>query len=266
MLRIWLAAMAPLMAQTPFYASDSIANSAANVAAYYAPNTFLTIYGTDLAHATRAISPDDIRAGVLPTVLAGAGVRVLINLIPADLYYVSPKQVNLLVPPSIQPGPVTLQLVSDGIAGPAVQITLAASAPALFQLDARNVLATHGNGPLVTEAEPGRAGEIVVLYGTGLGQTVPPALANVLAAGAAPIADPSSFRVLLNGVTVDRRRIAYAGLTPGYAGLYQINVQLPDDTPANPEIRVGYGDRMSPAGRVLPVKTETGDTAQSSLN
>jgi len=43
---------------------------------------------------------------------------VLINLIPASIYYASPTQVNALLPPLLTPGNATLQLVRDGIAGP----------------------------------------------------------------------------------------------------------------------------------------------------
>ena len=60
-------------------------------------------------------------------------MRVLINQIFADVYYVSPGQVNVLIPPSLTAGPVTVQLVNDGLAGPPVTITLSASAPVLFE-------------------------------------------------------------------------------------------------------------------------------------
>ena len=38
----------------------------------------------------------------------------------------------------------------------------------------------------------------------------------------------------------------YAGLAPGFAGLYQINLKLPSDVPTNPEIRVVVGTDESP--------------------
>jgi uncharacterized protein (TIGR03437 family) len=116
------------------------------------------------------------------------------------------------------------------------------------------VVATHADGTLITETSPARRGEIIVLYAGGLGPTIPSALPNRLAQSAAPIANPQEFRVLLNGAPVDVRRVAYAGLTPGFAGLFQINLQIPDDAPLNAEIRIGYPDQMSPAGRILPIQ------------
>jgi len=109
----------------PVYTSQSIANSAANVAGYYTPNSFLSIYGQNLAYVTKPMLTDDIRGGQLPTVLAGTGVRVLINQIFVDVYYVSPGQVNVLIPPSLIAGPATVQLINDGLAGQPVTITLA---------------------------------------------------------------------------------------------------------------------------------------------
>jgi uncharacterized protein (TIGR03437 family) len=246
----------PLLADPgfPLYTSGSIANSAANVAGYYAPNSFLSIYGQNLAYVTKPMSQGDISDGQLPTVLTGTGVRVLINQIFADIYYVSPGQVNVLIPPSLIPGPATVQLINDGLAGPAVTITLSPSAPVMFQSDATTVIATHGNGPLVTAAAPAQPGEIVVIYVTGLGPTSPAAIPNQIPQTAAWIVDRSDFRVVLNGTDVDPAGIEYAGVTPGFGGLFQINLLLPDSVPANPQIQIGYGNQLSPAGLFLPVQ------------
>jgi uncharacterized protein (TIGR03437 family) len=250
----------PLLAQpgatpgAPYYTQDSIANSASNTTGLYAPNTFISVYGTNLAYGTAAIGPNDIRGGGLPTLLGNLGVHVVVNQILADLYFVSPTQVNVLISTSLIAGPATVQLVNNGLAGPPVSIMLGPAAPALFQADAQNVIATHGNGPVVTPASPAVKGEIVVLYATGLGPTSPAAIPDQIATAAAPLANLADFRVLLNGAAVDPHQILYAGVTPGFAGLYQINLQLPANVPANPEIRIGFSTVMSPAGRILPVQ------------
>ena len=238
----------------PYYTAQSIANSAANTAGYYTPNSFLSIYGQNLAYVTKPMSSDDIRAGQLPTVLEGTGVRVLINQIFADVYYVSPGQVNVLIPPSLTAGPVTVQLVNDGLAGPPVTITLSASAPVLFESDATTVIATHGNGPPVTAAQPAQPGEVVVLHATGLGPTLPAAIPNQIPQTAAGIVDRADFRVVLNGADVDPGNIQYAGVTPGFAGLFQINLLLPADAPENPQVQIGYGNQLSPPGVILPLQ------------
>jgi uncharacterized protein (TIGR03437 family) len=238
----------------PYYTADSIANSAANVTGLYAPNTFVTIYGQNLAYTTRALAASDIAGGMLPTVLGTTGVRVLINNIPANIYYVSPTQVNLLIPTSLVPGPVMLQLVVDSLAGPAIPMMLQSAAPSLFQLDATTVLAVHLNGSTITASSPAQAGEVVVLFASGLGPTNPAAIPNQIPQQAASITPMSSFAMLINGAAVNPQQILYAGVVPTFAGLFQINVQLPNDTPSNPQIQIGYAGIMSPPGRALPVQ------------
>ena len=58
----------------------------------------------------------------------------------------------------------------------------------------------------------------------------------------------------LNDTPVDTSRIFWAGLTPGFTGLYQINMQLPDAPGENPEIRVAIGDQFSPPGVKLATR------------
>ena len=236
----------------PNYTVQSITNSASNVAGQFAPNTFLTIYGQNLSYVTKAISPGDIEAQTLPTTLGN--VRVLLNLIPADVYYVSSGQVNVLIPASLKPGTATLRLLNNGASGPSVSLMLNNAAPGLFQLDAVNILATHGNGPVITPVSPAKRGEVIVMYATGLGITTPPAIPDKLPIGVAVVTDLANFKVLLNGVAVDPRAIQYAGVTPGFAGLFQINLKLPDDAPLNPEVRAGYPDSMSAPGKLLPLQ------------
>jgi uncharacterized protein (TIGR03437 family) len=244
----------PQTTGAPCYTAASIANAAANVSGLYSPNSFLTIYGTNLSYVTKPIGPGDISSGQLPWVLTGTEVSVLVGGISAYIYYVSPDQVNVLIPSLLTPGAVTVELENRSLFGPAIQITLMAAAPALFQSDASTVLATHGNGPLVTAESPAASGEIVVLYATGLGETAPEAVCGWLPEMAAPLADLADFQVLLNGTPVDPHLIQYAGQAPGFAGLFQINLQLPANSPPNPEIRIGFGSNLSPAQRFLPVQ------------
>jgi uncharacterized protein (TIGR03437 family) len=59
---------------------------------------------------------------------------------------------------------------------------------------------------------------------------------------------------LINGTALAPSSILYAGVAPGFAGLYQVDVRLPDQLPANPEIRLGVAGIMSPAGLILPAQ------------
>lgn len=238
---------------SPYYTEASIANTAASIAGYYAPNSFVTVYGVNLAFTTAALTADDIAAGMLPIDLPGTGVHVLINQTAADIYYVSPGQINLLIPNYLAAGPATLQIEVDGVAGPAVEITLTAVAPAMYQTDATTVLAIHLDGTIVSSTAPAQPGEVIVFWATGLGPTLPEPEPNQVPESAATLATPG-FDVWLNGAPVDTELILYAGVSPGFAGLYQINLKLPADAPANPQIQIGWSGQLSPPQLFLPVQ------------
>ena len=235
------------------YSAASIVNSADNQTTTLAPNTIATIYGTGLAYTTQSLSSNDVRSGSLPTVLPGTGVRVIVGGIMANIYYVSPRQINFLVPASLRPSASTVQVILDSTSGPEVPVTIAAYAPALFQFDAQSVIAARPDGSLVTADAPAGAGDIVLLYATGLGQTVPAAEYAQVPKQAA-ILKEQAFQIWLGGAAVDGTNIFYAGLAPGFAGLYQINLKIPAGTGTNPEIRIGFPDAQSVAGLHLPVR------------
>lgn len=232
----------------PYYAAAGIANSAASVAGLYAPNTFVSIYGSNLSQATTALT-----GSALSIHLPGAEVTVLVGGLAADLWYASPGLVNILIPNQLTAGSVILQIEVDGIAGPPIPILLTTVAPAMFQADAATVLAEHLNGQIISTVSPAQPGELVVLYASGLGPTLPAAVPNQAPATAATLATPG-FQVWLNGTAVNASNIAYAGVTPGYAGLYQVNLFLPGNTPPNPEIQIGWSGQMSPPQLILPVQ------------
>jgi len=254
MLFLVLLALLAADSGAPVYSANSVVNPVAAVAGMYSANSFITIYGERLSYVTRAMSPDDLRAGMLPTVLIGTGVQVLINHIPANIYYVSPTQVNVLAPISLATGPASIQLVNNGLAGPAVSIMLDTVAPAMFQLNSGAVLAAHLDGTVISADAPARRGEVVVIYATGLGPTVPPAIPNRLPASAASIARLADFTVWLNGVPVPAAGVLYAGISPPYAGLFQINLRVPEDAPPDPEIRCGFPGNMSLPGSLVSIR------------
>jgi uncharacterized protein (TIGR03437 family) len=244
------------ISHAPCYTEAGIVNLASNVSGALAPNTLATIYGMNLSYSTRAISGFDLRGNILPIELSGSGVRVQVGPLPALMYYVSPTQVNLLIPSDITAGDFTIQLVREGWAGPPVRITLHDVAPALFQMDAETVVSTRADFSLISEEAPAHPGDYVILWATGLGRTVPPTVYGHIPLGAAIIQRLGEFRVLLDGVAVDAGRIGYAGVAPGYGGLYQINFRLPAIVSEDPEIQIAIGDEISPRGLRLPLRLQ----------
>lgn len=235
----------------PDYTAGGIVNGA-SFAPGLAPNTIATIFGTNLSWGTRVLQASDIRGGVMPTSLGN--VEVYFEGWPAYLYYVSPTQINFLVPSSLLPGTFQFWVARQGTRGPIVTVTLQEAAPAMFQMAPGAVVATHLNGSVVSSDAPARAGEIVNLWATGLGQTNPDLEDGVLPAAAQWLSLLGEFGIRINGTAVDPGSILYAGVAPGYAGLYQVNLRLPDPLPADPEIRMEMGAMLSPPAVVLPAR------------
>jgi uncharacterized protein (TIGR03437 family) len=253
-LAVTIALGAAARAEAPVYSAASIVNAADNQSGTLAPNTIATIYGQNLAYGTQTLSIDEIQGGVLPTVFPGTGARVIIGSILANLLYVSPTQINFLVPPNLIPGTTNLNVVVDSFAGPTIPIQLAAASPALFQADANNVIAVEAAGTLITPSTPAQPGDVIILYATGLGTTAPPVVYSQIPFTAARVVQSESFTVQLDAVPVDPGAIFYAGIAPGFAGLYQINLTLPLSTGPNPQITIGFSGNMSPPGITLPVQ------------
>ncbi len=234
----------------PAYSAASIVNSASFSPDALAPNTVATVFGSNLSWSEAKLGASDIQGNALPTELAG--VHVLVGITPAHLYYVSAGQINFLVPNFLRAGPMDVTVVRDGVSGPAIRVNISETAAALFTTAAGSaIVATHADGSIVNEVSPAAPGEVVVLYATGLGYTNVQLPDGHLADSANVISKLSAFVLWLNGDAVERERILYAGVTPGFAGLYQINLRLPDPLAHNPEVRIGFDGSMSPAKTVL---------------
>jgi uncharacterized protein (TIGR03437 family) len=247
-----LALAAALCAQdsnAPNYTAAGIVNGA-SFATGLAPNTIVSIFGTNLSWDTQVVTASEMSGDVMPTSLGN--VEVYFEGWPAYLYFVSPLQINFLVPSSLLPGTFQFWVDRQGTRGPIVTVTLQNAAPAMFQYPAGTAIATHVDGSLVSGNAPATAGEIVTLWATGLGNTIPELEDGVLPDDIQWLSRLNQFAVQINGAALDASAILYAGVAPGYAGLYQVNVQLPDPLPANPEIRLALAGATSPAGLILP--------------
>jgi uncharacterized protein (TIGR03437 family) len=245
----------PLLAQSstaPSYSAASIVNSATNTAAALAPNTIATIYGVNLAYGTSGLSSSESPIGYLPQELAD--VRVIVGGQIAFLYYVSPQQINFLIPDNLRPGDMELVVARQGTAGPQVQIAVSAAGPGLYEWEPGMIASTHADGSIIIKAHPAQPGETVVVYGTGLGLTNPDVGGGEISMIPAQIVLLNEFHMWVAGVALASTSVEYVGVTPGTPGLYQVNFKLPKPVASNPEIRIAIGDRSSPAGLKLPVQ------------
>jgi uncharacterized protein (TIGR03437 family) len=162
----------------------------------------------------------------LPTSLAGATLTIAGMDVP--LFYSSDGQINAQLPFELAPNTRYQAVVksSDAITVPET-ITVAAARPGIFTTTqdgkGQGVIMDVANR-LVDGANPAAAGDVVVVYCTGLGATSP-AVRSGEAAPAGPLAKVvTPVQVMIGGQPAV---VHYAGLTPGFVGLYQVNVQIP---------------------------------------
>jgi uncharacterized protein (TIGR03437 family) len=211
-----------------------IVNAASN-SPPIAPGSFVSIYGQNLADTTTGWS-SAILNGKLPTSLGG--VQVLVNGQNAFISYVQPTQVNVLTPPDSAAGPVEVDVITNH--GTVVAMgTMAGVSPALFTYALQGrfyadalfatdyaYVAAVGAIPGVT-SRPAQAGDYILLFATGLGQTNPAYPVGQVLTAAYPVADLSKVSVLIGGKPA---LVQFAGMT--YAGVFQINIQVPSGIPA----------------------------------
>ncbi len=240
----------------PAYSTATIANAASNDPSALAPYTIIKIVGTNLAWDAKAMQPSDVRNSTVPTVLPNTGVRVWINNQAAGVISVSPTQITALVPGDLLPGAASLRVLLDTIAGPLVPISLMPYAPGLFANVDGTIIATRDNGDLVTVDAPLRPGEKAVLHAVGLGPADPALMGLEIPTESLKLDIQTTVAVYINDNPIDPALITKVGFVPGQAGVYQLTVELPQETPANPEIRIEANGFKSPAGFALLVKVD----------
>jgi len=184
------------------------------------------------------------------------GTAVYVDGSLAPLLFVSPGQINFLVPITEIPGDAQVTVVRQGVNGPTVSIPLVLAAPQLFSDSTGYVIATDWNNgnAVITPSAPAHSGDVVVLYATGLGAVAPSTFSGELAEYASPIVNLAGLKVLVNGTALDPAAILYAGLSPGSAGLYQINIVLPPNSGTNPQLQVSISGQASAAACQLAVQ------------
>lgn len=179
-------------------------------------------------------------SGVPPLPTNINGTEVLVNNIPAPLYFISNGQIDFEVPFEVGPGATTIQVVRNGQAGNLIAVSIAAHAPRFLLLNGGPyaVLNTPDSPPLLTgdPTHPAKAGDIVIVYAIGLGQTTPVVKTGAAAPGGPNLANVADVKVCLGGDTpfakADCFAPGFAGLAPTFVGLYQINVTIPGGLPS----------------------------------
>ena len=224
--------------ELPLVAPTLPANSVVNGASFrlatdpngaITPGAIVAIFGMDLASDT-----EEATAVPLPTTLGDTSVTF--DNVAAPLFFVSGMQINAQVPFELMAGAgtVTVQVTRGSETSEAQPIGIAVVSPGIFTLNRRGT----GTGVIlhavdfqpVSESAPAQPGEFLLIYCTGLGPVQP----EVQSGQAAP--GPPSLAETLNTPLVNiagiPAQVTFSGLAPGFVGLYQVNVQVPEGVPS----------------------------------
>jgi uncharacterized protein (TIGR03437 family) len=193
------------------------ANSASGDVGGVAPGGLASIYGSGLAAGTQS-------AGSLPLPASLAGTSVTVGGFAAPMLYASYGQVNFQIPFEVPPGPAVFTVFVNGSAVSSGSLTVQATAPGVFMLDGGRAAVVNQNGGVNSFGSPAPAGSVVSVYATGLG-TVSPQVASGAPAPSGSIAYTNASVAVTVGTAA--AQLQFAGLAPGYAGLYQVNFVVP---------------------------------------
>ncbi|NOT62844.1 MAG: hypothetical protein HOP19_21760, partial [Acidobacteria bacterium] len=196
--------------------------SAASYQKCLSPGEMTALFGAGLANATAAA-----RTVPLPTTLAD--VSVLVDGVPAPLYFVSPTQINFQVPrntkyqtlsPGHQSATALIEIYLSSKLHRTGPMQIAFATPAIFTLNATGTGAAaaidairYTNGPFNARTADG-APNIIAAFGSGLGVDATDVDGNFA----------NSVTATFNGTA---GRVLYAGRAPGFTGLNQFNIQFP---------------------------------------
>jgi len=215
---------------TPLIDSNGIVNAASfSTDAVISPGSIASAFGVNL-------SSDVAVATQVPLPLVLNNTQLFVNGAPVPLFFVSQKQINFQLPTGIGDTDAVVQVQSGSILSPFTEAHVAPAVPGIF-FSAADPTMPQGailnedssrNGP----SNPAAAGSVIQIFATGLGATTPPISTGQLGASSPPfnntVVTPT---VLINGLASP---VLFSAVAPGFAGLYQVNVQIPASTTSSP--------------------------------
>jgi uncharacterized protein (TIGR03437 family) len=236
----------------PSITQGGVVNAASfEAGAVVAPGSYVAIFGSGLSDTTQAAAtarlPLAIDYAFVSFDVPSAGISV-----PGHLTYASPRQVNVQVPWELQGQSSAQVKVSIFFSnGNVVTVPLADYAPAFFETSPGVVAALDARNQIISILNRAVRGQTIQLFANGLGPVT-----NQPASGDPAPLSPLSETRTLPVVSVGGRNavVAWSGLTPTLAGLYQINVTVPPDlAPGTHQVTVTIGGKTSKISN-LPVR------------
>ncbi len=176
------------------------------------------------------------------------GVQVLINGVPAALYYVGPTYVAALVPYETASGVAQIQVVNTHGSSNTVNAFVGETAPGVYVANGY-AIAQHADYSLVSADNPAHPGDTLLIYMTGLGD-VSPAVDNG-AVGPIPVSTTTNgFTATIGGVSAT---VAITEYVPTIAGDYVLALTVPTGVTTGDAILTVSGPDSIASTALLPV-------------
>jgi uncharacterized protein (TIGR03437 family) len=226
----------------------SFANSA------MAAGAIASVFGNDLTSSVFTFTTIPLN-----TILGNLTVRM--NGILAPLYAVSGGQINLQIPWELAgQTQATVQVTANGVAVPSININLANASPGLFsippgssgqgavQIAGTAIIAAPVGAIAGNTSRPANRGDVVTIYCTGLGPVINQPASGALSPGLPNLATtPVTPVVTIGGIQAS---VGFAGLAPGFVGLYQVNAQVPATSATGSAVPVAISVNGIPSNTV----------------
>jgi len=210
--------------------ATSVSNAASGDASAIAPGSIASMYGSGLA-------PSIGIANTFPVPATLGGASVSIDGVSAPLLYASPNQINFQVPFGVS-GSATVTVTAGGLQTGTKTVPLRNTAPGIFLLAQGWAAALNQDGSVNSQDDAAAPSTVIAVYATGLGAVSPP-----VATGAQAPAGSLSMVTAEVTATIGGQPAAvlFAGLAPGYAGLYQVNLMVPQLASGNYPLQISAG-------------------------
>ena len=192
-----------------------------------APGSIISVFG-------EALSEGVGEALALPLATELAGTSMTLAGRPLPMLFASERQINAMVPYGIPINTRHHLLVRRGTTiSPPIPLSVAAAQPAIFLT--RPGMSTQGHvyrfvddatQILAAPGDPVGAGDVLIIYASGLGAVDLPVDAGLEAPGQEPFARAvNRVNVTIGDVGA---KVFFSGLAPGFTGLYQVNAFVPE--------------------------------------
>jgi uncharacterized protein (TIGR03437 family) len=198
-----------------------------------APGGVISIYGLSLA------SNPNTAPIPLPTQLNSTQVQLSGEFLP--LIYVGPTQINAVLPYDVNTSQ-TLYLVVEKLntESVAIPVIIPAVAPEVFlqpttSSSMQGAITNALTYAVANSAAPVSVGSYIAIYCTGLGAVSPAVTAGEPAPSNPPAQVTGNVTVTVGGLPAT---VQFAGLSPGSAGLYQVNTIVPTGVAPGPAVPV----------------------------